>query len=332
MFAQEGSANALVDSGVACHDSGYYDRAIAFYDQAIAVDPGYYLAYYEKSLSFFRATRMQECADLCKFILKRFPEGSENKGVYINYGSALDGLGKSDDAIAVYNKGIKKFPNVPLLHFNKAITLYLRKEYDDAADELKSAIFLNPSHASSHQFLAYSVYSSNKLGAVMALVNFLLIEPEGERAPKNLKILLQLLGGNVQQKDDKVINITMDMSNMNDKTPDNFRSVEMLMSLTAASDYTEENKDKDVAQKLKRKLSIFPSASSGDKAKRKTFFHDYYLPFLEDMKTDNVLETACYIIYSSSEDTAVQQWLTANKNKVEAFYKWFGEYRWRHEG
>lgn len=331
VFAQTPSAKDLVESGVASHDSGYYDRAVEFYDQAIAVDPAFYLAYYEKSLSLFKAARNQECADVCKLILKRFPDGSENKGVYINYGSALDGLGKSEEAIKVYDKGIKKYPDVSLLYFNKAITLYLLKKYEDAADELKSAIFLNPSHASSHQYLAYSVYKDNKLATVLALMNFLLLEPQGERATKNLKILLQMLGGNVQQKDDKVINITMDMSGIKDDKPDNFNAMQMMMSLTAASDFSEENKNRNVAQKLQRKLELFSSDDSGNKVKRKTFFHDYYLPFLADMKKDSMLETACYIMYASSDDAAVDLWLTTNRGKVEDFYKWFGKYSWRKE-
>jgi tetratricopeptide (TPR) repeat protein len=330
MFAQEISPGALVDSGIVSYDKGDYNQSIAYYDKAIAKYPELYLAYYEKSLSLFSAERYEECAELCKSVLKRFPDGEQNKGIYINYGSALDGLGKSEEAITVYNKGIKKYPDVSLLHFNKAVTLYLLKNYEDAADELKSAIFLNPAHASSHQFLAYSVYGSNKLAGVLALTNFLLLEPQGNRAAQNLKLLLTLLNGNVQKKEDNVINITMTMGNKDDKKPDNFKSQELMMSLTAASDLSEKNKDKNVAQKLEHKLALFPG-SSEKKVKRKTFFHDYYLPLLEDMQKDSLLETASYIIYASSDDVAVQEWLDSNKDKVKAFYKWFNAYNWRKE-
>ncbi|WP_394363843.1 tetratricopeptide repeat protein [Chitinophaga sancti] len=58
---------ALVEKGVAAYDSGYYDKAIPLFDQAIAMDPEYYLAYYEKSLTLFRLERMTECE--CNYIL-----------------------------------------------------------------------------------------------------------------------------------------------------------------------------------------------------------------------------------------------------------------------
>ena len=58
-----------------------------------------------------------------KELLQKFGDHPNIKIVYIQYGSTLDDLGKSKDALEVYNEGIKKFPNEYLLHFNKGLTL-----------------------------------------------------------------------------------------------------------------------------------------------------------------------------------------------------------------
>ncbi len=56
---------------------------------------------------FLPWAKYQDCADLCKEMLKQFPDKELNKGVYINYGSAEDHLGKPQEAIAIYSEGMK---------------------------------------------------------------------------------------------------------------------------------------------------------------------------------------------------------------------------------
>jgi tetratricopeptide (TPR) repeat protein len=332
-FAQDDSLKILLYQGVALHDKADYEGAIRTYDEIIRRDNNYYLAYNEKSLSLFRSGKYQERADLCKAILKRFRDSSANRNVYVNYGSSVDAMDKSDDAIKIYNEGIKKYPDYYLLPFNKGITEYQHKDLDAAVVDFKKSVRLKPDHASSHQFLAYSIYEKNKMAAVLSLSTFLLLEPEGKRAEKNLKVMLKLLGSNVEKKDDKNITISLTPGALNTKESgeDDFHLAEVMISMRSALDYDDKYKDLPPSQGLKDKLEMLIFSRDDKKTKKKGFFTNFYIPFLQEMKAANLLETACHIMYSSSDNPANKNWLAENKGKVDEFNQWMGAYAWNKE-
>jgi tetratricopeptide (TPR) repeat protein len=323
LFAQQGVSQLLLDSGIVLHDKQDYEGAIKIYDQIISTDKDFYGAYYEKSFSLVSMGKYQDCIDLCKQILKKFKNEDGNKNVYVNYGTALDALKQPGDAIKIYKEGAKKFPDFYLLPFNKGITEYLTKESDAATEDLEKSVGLNPMHASSHQFLGYCVYGKNKIAAIMSLSTFLLLETEGERTTKNLTILLKLLGANVEQKDNKTINISLSPDALKEGGEDNFHLTEMTLSLRAGLDFDEKFKDLSPEQKLMNKLSLLAIISS-----KKGFFSTFYVPFFAEMKEKNYLETASYIIYASNGEAGNKKWLEGNMGKVKEFYQWLNDYKW----
>jgi tetratricopeptide (TPR) repeat protein len=330
-FSQgEGSPGDLLKQGVALHDKKDYEGAIKLYDEIIKIDPNYFAAQYEKSFSLYSLGRYDECINLCKSIIKQFPKEEDGRKVYVNYGSSLDAMGKPKDAIRIYSEGIKKFPTSYLLYFNRGITEYLEKEVDKAIADFQRSVSLNPVHASSHQYLAYCVYDKNKVAAAMGLAAFLLIEPQGERAEKNLKIFLQLIGSNVEKKDEKNITITLSPDFMDKKKnkEDDFSMTEMMLSMNVALDLGDEKKNLGPAQKLKEKLDIIAGINIGGKKSKQGFFTKFYMPFFKQMRADSLLQTAAYIIYASSAEEEIKNWLKVNKPSTDAFYTWMENYAW----
>ncbi|MGB8190996.1 MAG: tetratricopeptide repeat protein, partial [Chitinophagaceae bacterium] len=288
--AQDDPQKALLDQGISLYDKGDYEGAVKLFDEILSKDKNHFLASYEKTLALYASGKYEQCVDLCKDIVKRFPNESELRKVYVNYGSALDGLGKPGQAVKIYSEGIKKFPESYLLYFNRGITNYMQKETEDAIGDFKKAIEFNPNHASSHQSLAYSIYAKNKIAAIMSLSVFLLLEPEGQRATKNLKILLHLLGSNVKQEDEKNVTITLSPQQLDTKErgEDDFHMTEFLLTMRAALDNSEKYKDMPAAQKLKDKLELIVTHDAElNKKNKQGFFTRYYLPFLKQMKEDN---------------------------------------------
>ena len=329
VFAQTEIYKQQIDSAIALHEKGEYDKAIAIYDKVIENDDRYYDAWHEKTLSLFAAKRYQECIATCQIVLKKFKDNPANGQIYCHWGSAVDELGKPNDAVTVFSKGIKKYPDEYLLYLNRGITHYKQNNVKEAVSDMQSTISLNPLNASAHQFLAYSIYQENKMAFVLSLSTFLMLEPQGARAANNLELLCKVLGANVQQKDEKNINITLQsgMFHMKREGPDDFREQELGINFRAALDYDDKYKHLDAAQKLKNKLELFCDRE-GDR-KSKGFFTPTYIPLFKQLRDDNLLETACYVMQSTSYDAAVKQWLTINHDKVAAFKKWMQTYRWR---
>jgi len=321
-YSQTPSSEDLLKEGLELHDKGDYAGAIKKYDEILSHDDRFYMAYNEKSFSLYMAGKYDECIDLAKKTLKRFPDSVQNRNIYVNYGSALDALGKADDAIHIYKEGAKKFPDYYLLPFNKGVTEYRLKKYDDAVEDFQRSATLRPTHASSHQFLAYAIYPKNKIAAAMALSAFLVLEPSGERAEKNLKILLSILNGNAEKKDEKNITVSLNMADLDtkDKTPDNFSSTQLIISLSSATDLTKDTIS--AMKKLENKLELLAIATPA----KKGFFSNYYVAWLSGLKGNYFLETAAYLIYATAGDDDDKKWLAANKDKAEALTQWTAEH------
>lgn len=329
LMAQDDSLQALLREGVALHDKGDYDGAIRIYNEVIDKDPDRLLAWYEKSLTLFVAQRYQECVDFCKVVLKRFKEGDELDNIYVNYGSAMDALGKPDEAIKIYSQGIRKY-NHYLLFFNRGITEFQNNKTNEAIGDFEQTLLLNPLHASSHQYLGYTVYGSNKVACMMALSTFLIIESNTNRSDKNLKILQDLFGSAAKKTGERSVTITLDplMLDQGDKKnkPDNFSHTEMTLAFDAALDHSDSLKQfLTPADRLKRKLEIFAEISTEGK---KGFFTEFYIPFFKAMRANGYLETAANMILARSNDDQVKNWISSNEAKLNAFAKWLQEYKW----
>jgi tetratricopeptide (TPR) repeat protein len=330
-FSQDPDLRSALNDAIALHDKGEYEKALDIYNDIISKDENYYLAWNEKTLTLYAAKRYSDCIATCQQTIKKFEGNPENAKVYSNWGSALDDMGDYKEAINIYSKGIKKHPEAFLLYLNRGITEYKHEMLDDAAEDMKRAITLNPLRASCHQYLAYTVQKQNKMASALALTAFLLLEPEGPRAVKNLEYLENILGSNVKQEDEKHVTITLSPATLNTKKkgPDDFSIQEMTISFQSALDTDEKYKNLNAAEKLKRKLEIFCDASGGKESKG--FFTSTYIPLLKRLQADSLLEAASYYMYASSDNETVTQWLQNNQDKVKTLTAWLKDYQWKKE-
>lgn len=325
LFASSQDVTALIEEGIALHDEGKFDEAIKKYDEAIAINPNRYLAYYEKIFSQIKAGKYEDCIELSKTTLKKFPDSTLNGGIYINYGTAYDMLKMPDHAIKIYDEGIKKYPKEGLLYFNKAITLYGMGKMKEAMEIAEKSVKTNPLHASSHNMIS-KLAEKNRVYSMLASLCLLAIEPTGQRAKAHLALVEAAINANVEKKDDKTINITMFMPDDKGKKEDNnFRTVEVMMGLTAAASHTDEHKNETRIERMKRNLeSIFAMLS--ESKKEKGFGWVFYAPFFHDLKDKGYLDTYTHLIYASSDDGDNEIWLENNEVKLKEFTQWLKNY------
>jgi tetratricopeptide (TPR) repeat protein len=322
------TASQLFDEGTTLYEQGKYRESIEKYDAAIAVDKNHYSSYTNKALALFHLKEYEKSIEVSKFMLENFRNDPDNASVYISYGSCLDLLGRPEEALRIYDEGIKAFPKVGLLYFNKAITLYNMQKPAEAIEADKLSIIHNPYHASSHNVLSL-VMKNNKIYSLMASLVFLAIEPASKRSTAHLKNVETILNANVKKTDENNISITLDQSLLEKSNgPDNFRPVEMIMSLGSALNHDDKFKNETAPQRLQRILELVISSLRENQKKEKGFGWQYYAPFLMDLEKEKYLETYCHIVYSNSNDDDNTSWLTVNKTKVEQFNTWFRAYSW----
>lgn len=315
----------LVKDGIKLHDEGKYKEAISKYDEAIALDPGMYLAYYEKAFSLMSDEQYEECIKICKASLKKFPDGEENAGIYISYGTSYDMMKKPEKAIEIYEEGIKKFPRSALLHYNKAITLYNLGKAGEAEKSIEQSIINNPNHASSHQMLSVLHEKSNRMYSLLASLYFMGIEPTGKRAEGRLTITEDLMGVNVKKEEGKGLTLTISLPE-DKKAPNQFQNLEILLAVGVSLGQEELFKNETKPEKMNRLVSVIISFLSDEEKKGTGLGWDFYAPFFRQLKEKDYVETYCHTIYMTAGDEANDKWMGDHRDKVEEYWKWVNNY------
>ena len=105
-------------------------------------------------------TGYNNAVDLYQQLLEAYPEYRRNDTVLYQLGRAYEIGGRNDDAVAVLNELVRKYPNTPLIdevQFRRGEMLFLRRNYDDAALAYQVVI----EHGEASRFYEQSLY---KLG------------------------------------------------------------------------------------------------------------------------------------------------------------------------
>jgi tetratricopeptide (TPR) repeat protein len=329
-------AEKLVDEGIAYHDKGDYDGAISKYDKALELDKDNLLALTEKAITLISLQKYDEAISHCQKAIITHPGDKGLKIVYLAYGNASDGLKKTDKSIEIYDEGIKQFPDFYQLYFNKGVSLSSVKKHDEAILCFQKAIMLNPKHASSHNAIArISNINDKRIPSLLAYCRFLVIEPQSNRAKENLMAVQKIMGGNVEKTGEKSVLISINADMLGDTTENGkpkeniFTSTELILALTAATDFEKKNKKKTAVAQFIRKFEAVCSSLTVVKQDNTGFFWDYYAPYFIEMKEKNLLETFAYIVFSSSDDAYIAKWLKAHESETDSFFEWSKSFEWK---
>lgn len=319
LFGQDGDrVKALIAEGTQLHDAGRYDEAVDKYKAALAIDGSSWEACYEISFTYMVTGKYAEAIVYSKKVVDMDKDGLQ--GAYIVLGSCLDLTGKSDQAVKVYEKGLKKFPRSSLLSYNLGLTLYNQKEYDRAEALIVQAISNNPKHGSSHLVLSAVMQAKGqRVKSILPLYYFLMLEPNSKRSPSRYATLMAQLGQGVTQKDEKNIDVRIPF---NSSKSDAFSPAEMMVSLQAASRYMDENKGKSEAELFVETTRSLFSVLGELKKDNSDFWWDLYVTQLYDLvKTGNV-EAFCYYISQSDKTKGSERWIFENPGKMQALTSW----------
>ncbi|MFN8291764.1 MAG: tetratricopeptide repeat protein [Chitinophagaceae bacterium] len=324
-------AQQLVNQGIELHDKGEYEAAIRKYDQAIKLDDNYFNAWYEKMYSLYEWGKKKECISIAKDVLKKFPDNPGLRHVYIQYGSSLDDIGKPEEAIEIYDKGISLYPDEYLLHFNKGLTLQRLEKNEEALLCYQQSLRLKPLHSSSNLYTGMLLQQTNKIPALLAYATFLAIEPRSGRSEDAFRRAENIMWGNIKKEGDKTT-ILMDASVLKaakDKNGENdFVSVEMIFVLSGASSKELDSLTKTPVGKLSFRLQMLINSLAESKKNKKGFYWEHYVPFFIEMKKKDMVETLANLMYLKTNGEEGMKWLEENEAKVDAFYDWVKSYRW----
>ncbi|HEY2349587.1 MAG TPA: tetratricopeptide repeat protein [Puia sp.] len=329
---QKEEADNLVQEGVVFQDKGEVDSAFSRYSQALKIDRDNLAALAEMAYSYLSIDNFEESINYSKRALRTHPHDPVLKTVYVGYGNALDGEGKTEKAIDIYDEGIKLFPGYFQLYYNKGISQNKLNKRDEALLSFQHSVSLNPSHASSHNAIGRILFSSNKIPALLAFCRFLVLEPNSKRSPANFDNVQKIMGAHVSKTDEKnvTINVSPDMLDLNKKKEkNNFSGAELALALNSALDNDSANAGKTDTEKFIRKFSSLCEFLKATEKDNYGFYWDFYVPYFTEMNDRGLTEVFAHIAFASSENPTVKAWLEIHKNDVTSFYKWSDGFQWR---
>ncbi len=238
---------------------------------------------------------------------------------YILKGSALDLSGRKPEAINTYKLALKKYKTNHLLYYNLALTSFNLKNYNDADDALQKALKLNPLHASSHFLLGLSMITQEKrVQGILALYNFLLLEPKTKRSASALLALEdEWKNAGKQKVNAKTVPLK--------KEDDEFSTATLMLDILESSKNNEANKSKPAVILFAENTNTFFTILGEAKKDKKGFWWNFYVDYFYTLTNNHHTEALCYYI-TQSKDDAYDVWLKDNLPKMEAISEWYTKY------
>lgn len=313
------SIDSLISIGVESYDQQNYELAIQQYQKALKIDPKSELANYELALTYMALKDYENGLKFSEIVIDLNEKNV--MAAYLVKGSCLDELGKTDESIKLFEKGIKKFGYDHLLCYNLGMDYYRKGELAKAQEIIEHGIETKNSHASSHMLLGYVLADQGmKVKSILALHYFLLLEPSSGRSEKVYALLMKQMGGNVKREGgpENTINIYMDPN-----ADPEFSSAELMLSLLSVSGTLEENKDKTQEEMfIENTKSLFVMLGELKNKKSKGLYWEFYIPLFDGLAHSTVLDAYCYYISQQSNEVA-KKWMEEHQDHFNELVEWF---------
>jgi len=312
----------LVKVGAQLHDSKDYNKAIQKYKQALSIDKKSPLANYELAMTYSEKGDFTLALKYANKVIRQKKEYVIP--AYMVKGNVLDEQGRTRKSIKLFNKAIKETEGHYLLNYNLGINYFKEGNLDAASDQMIKAIKRNPTHSSSHLYLALAQKTKEELvKSLLPIYYFLLLEPKSKRAENAYVLLQSNLSGNVSLDafDETQVNIVVDDSKDNP-----YSSVELMINLMAAARFSDENKDMSNEQYfLATTKGVFDQLGALE-VKARDIWSDFYIPFFKEVKESKHFETFTQYIMQGTSDLATE-WIAFHPDEIEEFFFWLNEGR-----
>jgi predicted O-linked N-acetylglucosamine transferase (SPINDLY family) len=174
---------------VQLHQSGQFADAEKLYRQILAANPRHAPSLHMLGAMALQHKQYDQAAELIGKSISLVPNVSEAHG---NLGVALEGLGRTSDAIASFRRALAMKPGNPIGHFKLASALHNAGQSQLAIAEFQKAISLRPDFADAHVNLGNTYNSIGQFAeAIRCYERALELNPKFPEALSNMGNALQ---------------------------------------------------------------------------------------------------------------------------------------------
>lgn len=170
---------SIINKGLELFEKGDYDGAISQYMKVPAGDPYYEYAKYEIAYAQYEKQDYPGTINSLNEILYSESPNVNKWQVYLMMGDSYNLLEQGEKALEIFDLAFQTYPYSWELYYNKGVTLYNMKRYEEAKQNIAKSIFIYPGFRSSHYYYGLC---NLKLGytipGILALNYSAAIQPE----------------------------------------------------------------------------------------------------------------------------------------------------------
>lgn len=308
----EVDSKKIIEKGVEFHDSNKYQEAINEFKKVNKNDTNFVLACLELANSYIANGQDSLAIDACD--QASVLPSSFSPNILLYKANALDDLKKSDEAIKLYEEGIKKYPLNNSFYYELGVLKYNQGKYQEANDYIVQSIKCNPYHAASHNQMANIALKQGKLiPAMLAWQFYLMIDNSSNRARSIIGELEKMAKNEYEFKD------VLKVDGLSEQ--DDFSELEALVRSKAALSNKYKSKLKLNFSITKQMQLIFEKITTVKSDKG--FYMEFYAPIFEAMNKKDYFEPYAYSILAGVDNGDVNSWMKKHKNETEEFARWF---------
>lgn len=313
--SQKDKSIEIIKRGIKLHDEKKYEEAILEFKKVQRNDSNYYLAGAEILNTYLVTKKNEEGLTLCNDLLKLKNDYTPN--ILIFKADFLDNLKRYDEAIKIFDKGIKDYPLNNSFIYEKGVLKLVQKDYFAAYNLFVKSIHLNPMHASSHYQLFYLAYRQNNVTAAMLAAQFFLLVENTSKRAEGMVVDLEKIS-KLELVCDTSITIK-ELENQND-----FSELESIIKSKAA--LSEKYKSKtDLNYDLIKQMQLVIE-NIGKYNDVKGFYNEFYGKFFNDLNSEKFIEPYMYHILDGMNLDIVNKYNSKNKSEILKFNSWAYSY------
>ncbi len=336
-FAQNKSAQVLIDEGVKLHDESQYRQAIQKFEEALRVNPQSTKAMYELALSYLKSKDYRNASKFSTQVINS-NDKSLSVGAYTIKSESLAAMNQIDNAIALLQEGLQKNGDNYLMRFNLALNYYKKKDLDKTLENVGRAIELNKNTSGAFLLDAYANKDKTYwVRSILSFQMFLLLEPDSRRSKNAFEELLQTML--IKPTSGRPVERSFIQQQLMKDTPetvlfpheipplsiyDGLNRNFVYHAITSTLDSLKSvNKDTDLFVAFKQvNRSIIKVMERESRNNKEGNFWSFYVPFFSSIINSKHYDTYCRYISVSYFDESMEWWKN-NKPKAEEFINWF---------
>jgi len=161
--------------GLLYSETDTYNLAIEAFDFAIAINPDYYSAFFNKADLFIMKGKYNEAIDICNNLLDK---DFENIKALCCLGDCYEELNDFEKSLEMYNKAIDIFSDCSDAWYGKGMVYYKSEKYSNALLSFRSAVDIDPDQSDYWYMIGESYMKMHKYQmAIEAYNNAVALNP-----------------------------------------------------------------------------------------------------------------------------------------------------------